>query len=319
MRFSYSKLSTFTTCPQRYKFRYIDNIPDFSTAGMMLGSKVHETIHKLFKNQPIDSIDDSFVVNRAKRVVEEIIKKYTVVGSEVYFNLPVLDTEFEGYIDLITKDTAGNLYVLDFKLGSGSLLQTAIYAWMLEKAKNKKVNFIGLVKVSLNGDETINEDIKPFTDDYRQEVERFIKNTLEEMNKGEYTPKPSENCLRCSYVEFCPLKEYVLQKRLDELTVEQKLDLIFYIDAFKDSLNAQLKEALKSTDRIESTSAVAFMEESSYKKLSVKQLPDEVYTQLFDMYGFNGFEPKKELVQEHFPNLFKEVSQKRLKIIAKEG
>lgn len=319
MKLSYTKLSTYTTCPQKFKLRYVDNIPDFSSPEMVLGSKVHEAIHRLFKNQPIDSIDDGYVVNRAKKVVEEITKKYKVIGSEVYFSLPVFDVEFEGYIDLIAKDSIGNLLVLDFKLGVGSLLQTAIYAWMLEKAKNKQVNFIGLLKVSLNGDETVNEDIRPFSDEYRQEVERFIQNTLESISKGIYVPKPSENCLRCSYVEFCPLKQYVLEKRLDNLSLEEKLDLIFYIDAFKDSLNAQLKEVLKNAEKVESTSAVAFLEESSYKKLAVKQLPDVVYTQLFDLYGFNGFEPRKELVQEHFPQFFKEVSQKRLKIMPKEG
>lgn len=319
MKLSYSKIYTFRTCPQRYKFKYVDGIPELESSEMNLGKKFHETIHRLLKNLPVDVIDNEMIVQRAKKVMELITEKYLIVGSEVYFNLLIDDYEFEGYIDLIAKDRQGNIYVLDFKLGTGSLIQTALYAWMLERAKAKEVKFVGLLKISLNGDEPVSEIVKPFTDEHRQEVQRYVSETFKGITEGKFEPKPSENCLRCSYVEFCPLKEYVLQKRLDELTVEQKLEHIFYIDAFKDSLNAQLKEALKSIDRIESTSAVAFMEESSYKKLSVKQLPDEVYTQLFDMYGFNGFEPKKELVQEHFPNLFKEVSQKRLKIIAKEG
>lgn len=319
MRVSYSKLNMYTNCPQAYKFKYVDGIPEFESNEMKLGARFHEAIHRVLKNLPTDVIDNEMIVQRAKQVVKVITEKYLIVGSEVYFKLPVDAYEFEGFIDLIVKDSSGNIYVLDFKLGSGSFLQTALYAWMLEKAKSKDVHFIGLLKISLNGDEPVSEIIKPFTDEYRQEVQRYISATIQGISEEKFEPKPSENCYKCSYVELCPLRSFVLEKRLESLTLQEKLELVQYIDAFKETLQKQLKDALQNTERIEAENAVAFLEEASYKRLAIKKLPDEVYTTLFDAYGFDAFEPKKELVEEHFPNLFKTVNQKRLKIMPKEG
>src|SRR4030042_3793440 len=50
--YSHSRLATYETCPQQYKLRYIDRIqPPEGEEGIeaFLGSRVHETLEKLYK------------------------------------------------------------------------------------------------------------------------------------------------------------------------------------------------------------------------------------------------------------------------------
>lgn len=318
MKFSYSKLNTFLTCPQKYYLKYNLKIPEIENQEMQIGGALHEAIHCMLKNTTVNPALDDFIARTAQKVIEYLKFKYVIIGSEVFFEIPFEDVEFQGFIDIVAKDKNNKLYVLDFKLGTGNLLQTKIYARMLEKAKNRLVDFVGLLKISLNDDPVVSEYIRPF--DNREDVDKFLQQTISDIKSEQnFSPKPGTQCLACAYVELCPLKTFILEKRLESLSLQQKLDLLNYVDAFKDVLQKQLKDVLQTTDRIESENAVAFLEETTYKRLTVKKLPDEVYTTLFDAYGFDAFELKKELVEEHFPNLFKTISQKRLKITTKEG
>lgn len=63
MMYSYSCLSTFEQCPLKYKFRYIDKIePEIpEPIEAFLGSRVHETLEKLYqdlKNDKIDTLEE---------------------------------------------------------------------------------------------------------------------------------------------------------------------------------------------------------------------------------------------------------------------
>src|SRR4030042_6051293 len=62
--YSNSKLSTYENCPQQYKLRYIDLIkPPEDEKGIeaFLGSRVHETLEKLYKElllTKLNSLDE---------------------------------------------------------------------------------------------------------------------------------------------------------------------------------------------------------------------------------------------------------------------
>src|SRR5882762_10583465 len=49
--FSHSKLTTFQQCPQKYKFRYIDEIPPpIRSIELHLGNTVHRALEKLYED-----------------------------------------------------------------------------------------------------------------------------------------------------------------------------------------------------------------------------------------------------------------------------
>ncbi len=57
--YSHSQLQTFETCPLRYKFRYIDRLeaPIEETVEMYVGSRVHETLEKLYKDLQLEKLN----------------------------------------------------------------------------------------------------------------------------------------------------------------------------------------------------------------------------------------------------------------------
>jgi len=106
-QYSHSKLSTFEDCKFKYKLRYIDNIRFESkkAAHFVLGTVVHETLEKLYKDlkfQKLNSLDDlnKFFEERWKRtytkdvinpkeaegITEEHFKKMAWKYIEDYYN-----------------------------------------------------------------------------------------------------------------------------------------------------------------------------------------------------------------------------------------
>ncbi|MGH7908958.1 MAG: RecB family exonuclease [Thermodesulfobacteriota bacterium] len=48
--YSYTRLATYKQCPYKYKLRYIDKIPEVKTIEQFMGSTVHKTLEKLYKD-----------------------------------------------------------------------------------------------------------------------------------------------------------------------------------------------------------------------------------------------------------------------------
>lgn len=54
--YSPSRIATYESCPRQYKFRYIDRIPrDEESIEAFLGSRVHETLHRLYQELQADT------------------------------------------------------------------------------------------------------------------------------------------------------------------------------------------------------------------------------------------------------------------------
>jgi len=155
--YSYSKLSTFDTCPLQYKFRYIDRIQrETENIEAFLGSQVHETLRKLYRdlmftkrNSLSDLLDyydeqwsrkwhplvrivkKEYTVEHYKELGRRCIKNYyerhspfddaVTIGLEKKVELPLDETgEYQviGYIDRLVQ-TAGGVYEIhDYKTSS---------------------------------------------------------------------------------------------------------------------------------------------------------------------------------------------------------
>jgi putative RecB family exonuclease len=155
--YSHSKLSTFESCPLKYKFKYIDKIaPEIKqTIEGFLGNKVHETLEWIYKQvlenitPELDDIVKHYIELWNKDFNEEIKIANNDFNSEFYFNQGIkflidyfvnnypfkdntlalekkiiikLDKEgryqLQGYIDRITCDKETGLYEIhDYKTG----------------------------------------------------------------------------------------------------------------------------------------------------------------------------------------------------------
>src|SRR6188472_2873894 len=57
---SHSSIAMYRTCPQRWKYRYIDKVPEKPRSQFSFGKSVHTSLEFLFANvgQPWPSLDD---------------------------------------------------------------------------------------------------------------------------------------------------------------------------------------------------------------------------------------------------------------------
>ena len=150
--YSHSRLSTFEQCPQRFKFQYLDRLtPDFESIEAFLGSRVHDTLEKLYADLKFDKVatlaellayydrqwemefNANIRVVRAGRTPDEyraagrkMLERYykrfhpfnqgTTLGLELHLNFPLADgVQFQGYIDRVTRSGDHSYEIHDYK------------------------------------------------------------------------------------------------------------------------------------------------------------------------------------------------------------
>lgn len=150
--YSHSKLTTYQQCPQKYKFRYIDEIPPpIRSIELHLGTAVHSALEKLYAEArlgQVTSLDDLLAFFREKwdegyspqlRIVRakttartyfdlgrQMLKDYhwtfhpftqsATLELEEKFLFPISeDHEIRGIIDRLAKNEDGTLEIHDYK------------------------------------------------------------------------------------------------------------------------------------------------------------------------------------------------------------
>ena len=155
--YSHNSLSTFETCPRRFKFAYIDRteVPERVTADLYLGNAVHRTLADLYdrvsngvlwepeammafyraewdkpeKNQIIVPKEFMTVDDYIRNGEEMLAAHYTryqpfsavkVLGIELdlYAPLPGTSYRIRGRIDRLSKRPDGVVEIIDYKTGS---------------------------------------------------------------------------------------------------------------------------------------------------------------------------------------------------------
>lgn len=160
---SYSQISTYLTCPLRYKFHYVDLIPPaFTTAALVFGSSLHEALaaynQAKLESDPIrpDQMVDVYretwrsadgikyfngdneesLLAKARQLIqvfhEHVDPDVTVLGVEEFFDVQMDPAvpPFHGYIDLIEESLDGRITVADFKTASKKLGENAVHTNM---------------------------------------------------------------------------------------------------------------------------------------------------------------------------------------------
>ncbi|MGH9804993.1 MAG: PD-(D/E)XK nuclease family protein [Candidatus Acidiferrales bacterium] len=155
--YSHSRLSTFEQCPQRYKFQYLDRLtPDFESIEAFLGSRVHDTLEKLYADLKFDKVatleellayydrqwemefNANIRVVRAgrspdnyraagRKMLERYYRRFhpfnqgTTLGLELHLNFPLADgVQFQGYIDRVTRTGDHAYEIHDYKTSNST-------------------------------------------------------------------------------------------------------------------------------------------------------------------------------------------------------
>lgn len=140
-RYSFSKLSSWWTCPCGYKLRYIDHKAGIGNAFSSYGTLVHSIMERYAKGEialedlasvyewEFDSaIPEKFPYNRYVVLRDSYYKQgleflksfqgydaYKILGVEEDFEIHIGDWCFVGIIDLVYEDDNGRLIIKDYK------------------------------------------------------------------------------------------------------------------------------------------------------------------------------------------------------------
>lgn len=138
MVWSYSRLSTYNSCPYAWYRRYIEKEYGEGTFYADNGKAMHTVFEELtsgvlnIEDAPsrylelfgeIENVEKPHImdktfdlcVNYLCEMPEDILEEYHVVGSEIEMNFKIGKYDFIGYIDLLLQDGMDNLIVVDHK------------------------------------------------------------------------------------------------------------------------------------------------------------------------------------------------------------
>lgn len=233
---SHSSISMYQECPQKYKFKYIDKIPEKPKHFFSFGSSVHEALEYFYgvtalpaptlkevlqylkdhwksegykdETQEAQYFDDGKVILTAfyKKHIESYHIPFFV---EYNFNLEVDGVPVTGKVDRIDKLPDGRIAILDYKTGKaipeGRVLgdaQLTMYQMACEELLGAKVARLTFYHLPSLKELTIERHSQDQVDVLR----RRVVTTAESIMKEAFAPKPDEKkCFWCDYKPICPI------------------------------------------------------------------------------------------------------------------
>lgn len=234
---SHSKIDAYQTCPLKYKYQYILNIPVKPHHAFAFGSSVHNTLQKfhafeiqgqkpnldtLLKlyEENFQNIGYTSIAHREKAYLkgQQSLTKYfqnykqTFLGKPTFleksFKLKIDDVKLIGRIDRIDNlENDKSLELIDYKTGKAKDQKTVDKDAQLTIYAMASQQLFGVLPKSLCL-YFINDNLKVTTtrnqvqiDKKRQEISEVIA----QIKAGNFEAKPGRNnCKYCPYKDICP-------------------------------------------------------------------------------------------------------------------
>ena len=180
---SYSQISTYLTCPLRYKHKYVDLVPPaFTPAALTFGSALHEAVAAYYQSRlegdvlrPDQMVDvyrgswreaenikyfngdnDASLLEKAQQLIyvfrEQVDPDVTVLGVEEFFEVQLAKEvpPFQGYIDLIEESPDGRIWLSDLKTAAKKHGQNTAHSSLQLTAYSLGASTIGFDPKDLN-------------------------------------------------------------------------------------------------------------------------------------------------------------------------
>lgn len=280
MRISYSSLSTYQTCPLKYKFQNIDRIKEPKSKEAVFGTVLHAVMHFIHTpgilSPTLEQALDYFSKNWNSDVFEseieersafsqgvEIIRKYyqqnniseaNIVALEKRFQIDLEGHTISGIIDRIDK-TEDGYEVIDYKTAKkmpsqeevGNNLQLSIYLQAFLNFYPKEIKNLDKINVSLY---FLKHGVK--LDSIRtkkqlNDIGHIFLEVINQIEEEKFDPQVSPLCGWCGYQDRCPMwrHKFKEQRKIDTEEINKAIaEYISVKDAMK-SQKTQLAELQK--------------------------------------------------------------------------
>ncbi|MBI5245593.1 MAG: PD-(D/E)XK nuclease family protein [Elusimicrobia bacterium] len=233
---SHSSISLYNECPQKYKFKYVDKIPEKPRHFFSFGQSVHLALEYFYsKTEPVapsleallkhyreiwvkpgyrDESQEAEYFEEGRQILtrfyDKHAKSYHVPFSVEYnFAFEHEGIPLTGKVDRIDKLPDGRLSILDYKTGkklaAGRLdidAQLTMYQFACEKQLGEEVGELIFYHLpTLKEHRTVRRGA-PLV----KELTARIVNTAEAITKDKLDPKPMDSvCRWCDYKPICPI------------------------------------------------------------------------------------------------------------------
>ncbi len=233
---SHSSISMYTECPLKYKYKYIDKIPEKPKYFFSFGQTVHSALEffygvkilpppslkellEYYKENWVrggyrDETQEAEYFQDGKDILTKFYNKHIQDYAipffvEYEFKLQVEGVPVIGYIDRIDKLPDGKLAVLDYKTGKSlstarveTDAQLTMYQMAVEELLGAQVSRLIFYHVPSLKQQIVERHPKNLVEGLRTK----IVTTAESIEKGAFAPKPAESvCRWCDYKPICPI------------------------------------------------------------------------------------------------------------------
>ncbi|GAC1651234.1 MAG: hypothetical protein NVS9B15_11360 [Acidobacteriaceae bacterium] len=244
LRLSATTIEHYDSCPKRYYFERVWNIPDEPGLALMFGSAIHNTLRSLLPpnaTTPALTKDELLALftsdfGQYKRIADDahqfdlylaqgiryLSRFYqeeienadslpNVKAIEEWFEFELAGITITGRMDRVDS-TPDGLVVLDYKTGNSkdeeaakNSLQLSVYALAAKHKFGAPVAQVGFYNL-----ETTQFISVPRTDDELRQAEKKIKKVADGIRAENFEPNPGLQCKWCGYSALCPAKREML-------------------------------------------------------------------------------------------------------------
>jgi len=238
LRLSFTRIDTFTNCPRRFRYQYVDAIPTRPAPQLSFGSSIHAVLEWLYdrKHPELPSLDETLqalydrwdssgyaevdreeqriAYEHAREVIARFHHRVEIDGFrlpaavEAWFELPFDDDiVVVGAIDRVDVDPDGSLHVIDYKTNRrarsqrqvASSLQLAIYALATRELYGQHPATVALDFVVPGVRVSV-----PLDELDLAGVAREVAVAAARIRGREDTPTPNRLCDWCDFQAICP-------------------------------------------------------------------------------------------------------------------
>ncbi|TSC63664.1 MAG: hypothetical protein G01um1014106_451, partial [Parcubacteria group bacterium Gr01-1014_106] len=234
---SASKINEYETCPLKYEFRYVLQIPTPPQHTLSFGNSIHAVLHRIgattlsgrtpSREDALVWFDQQWIPDgymspehaaarkeAGRTALQAYLSKYPELlrtpplAVEVPFSLQLSTTRVTGRIDRIDRAENGAVIITDFKTGEGkgkdasTDTQLSIYALATRKA-------LGLepAKLRFAYVETGAEEASTRTQEQDIQTAQHIEDVASRIRRGEFQATPGYWCRFCDFRKICDYAE----------------------------------------------------------------------------------------------------------------
>ncbi len=242
MRLSYSSISTYETCPAKFKFQYEDRVPQKPSPALAFGDSLHQALYH-FHNRPVPVapsleelheildavwVSDGFTNEAEERTYQDHAREvlglyhrdnagsYRIPAAlEFRFHIEVEGVQINGTIDRLDRIPGGGYEIIDYKtsrrLPPAAVvdrdLQLSIYFLAAREVWGIEPERLTLYFL-LPGQRMTTTRTPADADELR----RRIAVVAERIAAGKFEPRENPLCSWCDYQALCPVFRHKYEK-----------------------------------------------------------------------------------------------------------